>query len=164
MRLIRGLSTRPRPHHVISNDRGARCWTMATVSCSQTGREKLQWRSSITVMSVSVFAIYRHNITDYRGSTHFCKYNGHEWRSRESSTALSSISDRWNKDFLRSDFTPRNRVCVFDFNLNWWAGSKLYSLLSAHHLIGAYFLTTKSDKRMRLLTGLYGICFLKTAS
>ena len=32
-----------------------------------------------------------------------------------------------------------------------------HSLLSAHHLIGAYFLTTESDKRMRLLTRLYGM-------
>ena len=39
-------------------------------------------------------------------------------------------------------------------------GAKLHSLLSAHHLIGAYFLTTESDKRMRLLTRLYGICFI----
>ena len=39
-----------------------------------------------------------------------------------------------------------------------WAGPKLHSLLSAHRLIGAYFHTTESDKRMRLLTRLYGIC------
>ena len=37
-----------------------------------------------------------------------------------------------------------------------WAGPKLHSLLSAHRLIGACFLTTESDKRMRLLTRLYG--------
>ena len=33
-----------------------------------------------------------------------------------------------------------------------WAGPKIHSLLSAHHLIGVEFLTTESDKRMRLLT------------
>ena len=30
-------------------------------------------------------------------------------------------------------------------------------IFTPHHLKGAYFLTTKSDKRMRLLTRLYGI-------
>ena len=35
-----------------------------------------------------------------------------------------------------------------------WAGPKLHSLLSIHRLIGAYFLTTKSDKHIRLLTPL----------
>ena len=40
---------------------------------------------------------------------------------------------------------------------NRWAESKLRSLLSAHHLIGAYFFTSEDDKRMRLLTRLYGI-------
>ena len=39
---------------------------------------------------------------------------------------------------------------------NPWAESKLRSLLSAHHLIGAYFLAAEGDKRMRLLTRLYG--------
>lgn len=37
-----------------------------------------------------------------------------------------------------------------------WAESILHSLLSARHLIGAYFLTTEGDKRLRLLTRLYG--------
>ena len=37
-----------------------------------------------------------------------------------------------------------------------WVGPKLHSLLSTHCLIGACFLTTESDKRMRLLTRLYG--------
>ena len=35
-------------------------------------------------------------------------------------------------------------------------GPNFHSLLSAHHLIGAYFLTTESDKCMRLITRLYG--------
>ena len=47
-----------------------------------------------------------------------------------------------------------NHVCELDFNR--WAGSTLPFLLSTHHLIGAYFLTTKGDKRIRLLTRLYG--------
>ena len=37
-----------------------------------------------------------------------------------------------------------------------WAGPKLHSLLSAHHL-GTYFLTTEDGKHMRLLTRLYGM-------
>ena len=37
-----------------------------------------------------------------------------------------------------------------------WAGPKFHSLLSAHRLIGVCFLTTESDKHMRLLTRLYG--------
>ena len=37
-----------------------------------------------------------------------------------------------------------------------WVGPKFHSLLSAHHLIGAYFRTTESNKHMRLLTRLYG--------
>ena len=36
-----------------------------------------------------------------------------------------------------------------------WAGPKLHTLLRAHRLIGACFLTTESDKHMRLLTRLY---------
>ena len=38
-------------------------------------------------------------------------------------------------------------------------GAKFHSLLSAHHLVGAYFLTTKSDKCMHLLT-FYGTCIM----
>ena len=38
-----------------------------------------------------------------------------------------------------------------------WVGPKFHSLLSAHRLIGACFLTTDSDKCMRLLTRLYGM-------
>ena len=40
-----------------------------------------------------------------------------------------------------------------------WAGPKLHSLLSAHRLISACFLTIESDKHMRLLTRLYGSAF-----
>ena len=36
-----------------------------------------------------------------------------------------------------------------------WARPKFHSLLSAHHLIGVYFLTTESDKHICLLTRLY---------
>ena len=36
-------------------------------------------------------------------------------------------------------------------------GAKIFhSLSSAHHLIGTYFLTTESDKRMRSIARLYG--------
>ena len=38
-----------------------------------------------------------------------------------------------------------------------WEGSKFHPLLSARHLIGAHFLTTENDKRIRLLTRLYGM-------
>ena len=41
-------------------------------------------------------------------------------------------------------------------------GAKIHSLLSAHHLIGAYFLATESDKRMRLLIRPYGMCKTST--
>ena len=54
--------------------------------------------------------------------------------------------------------TRKSRVRTYKSDSDRWAWSKLYSLLSAHHLIGAYFLTTEGDKRMRLLTRLYGIC------
>ena len=37
-----------------------------------------------------------------------------------------------------------------------WAWPKFYPLLSTHHVIGTHFLTTESDKHMRLLTRLYG--------
>ena len=44
-----------------------------------------------------------------------------------------------------------------------WVGPKFHSLLSTHHVMGAYFLTTtESDKCMRLLTRLYGILVIKT--
>ena len=45
-----------------------------------------------------------------------------------------------------------------------WAGPKFHSLLSTHPLIGAYFLTTESNKRMRLLTRLYCISQLPILS
>ena len=35
-------------------------------------------------------------------------------------------------------------------------GAKFHSLLSAHHLIGAYLITTKSDKLIHLLTAPHG--------
>ena len=45
-------------------------------------------------------------------------------------------------------------MCSIDRALehtSWlWAGPKFHSLLSAHHLIGPYFLTTESDKRICL--------------
>ena len=39
----------------------------------------------------------------------------------------------------------------------WWVGPKFYSLLSVYPLIGAHFLTTKSNEHMHLLTRLYGV-------
>ena len=34
---------------------------------------------------------------------------------------------------------------------------KIHSVISAHHLIGEYFLSSKCDKRMHLFTGLYSM-------
>ena len=86
------------------------------------------------------------------GFTHFCKCDGHKWRSHGEARCYPPCWIVESEDF--SDFTPRWRNCVCELDSNWWAGSKICSLLSAHHLIGAYFLTTKSDKM--LLTRLYG--------
>ena len=75
---------------------------------------------------------------------------------------------------MASDHTPMNYYraysknrCVYNLLALWlsvrtcwqWAGPKLHSLLSAHHLIGACFLTTESDKRTHLLTRLFGTLF-----
>ena len=58
---------------------------------------------------------------------------------------------------ILSDFKLAGLVCSSAHSCQQWAGPIFHSLLSAHHLIGAYFLTTESDKRMRLLTRFYGI-------
>ena len=60
-----------------------------------------------------------------------------------------------NRTLLGLYTSQREIVCELDFNQ--WVGSTLPFLLNAHHLIGAYFLTTEGDKRMRLLTRLYSI-------
>ena len=62
------------------------------------------------------------------------------------------------------ELLKNRQVCKFaglcsSTQMYWqWMEPKLHSLLSAHHLIGAYFLTTESDKHMRLLSRHYGIC------
>ena len=90
---------------------------------------------------VSVFTIYRHDLT---GSTHFYKYDGRSYEKQAQRYSPCQIIE--SEDF--SDFTPRQRNYVCKLDSNWWVGSKICSLLSAHHLIGAYFLTTKSDKHV----------------
>ena len=96
----------------------------------------------------------------------------------------ASLADSRQDDYFSTDFLPamasdhssmtnklellKNRwvhkllaMCSIDWaraRTYWqWAGPKIFTLLSAHHLIGTYFLTTESDKHMHLLTGLYGI-------
>ena len=72
-------------------------------------------------------------------------------------------SDYTSTNYYESFFKSRcvqNRLALWlRARTCWqWAGPKLHSLLyvNAHHLIGAHFLTTNSDKCMRLLTRLYG--------
>ena len=68
------------------------------------------------------------------------------------------MSDCWIGRLLGlQTFTKKSRVRV---GLQSVGRSTSPFLLSAHHLIGAYFLTTKADKCMRLLTRLYGIALL----
>ena len=57
---------------------------------------------------------------------------------------------------ILTDFKLAGSVSSSTCLCQQWTWSIFNSLLSAHHLIGAYFLTTKSDKYMRLLTRLYG--------
>ena len=60
----------------------------------------------------------------------------------------------------------KNR-CIYNLLAMWlsaqmcwqWAGPKLQSLLSAHCLIGTYFLTTESGKGMCLLIRHYGMAY-----
>ena len=59
-----------------------------------------------------------------------------------------------NRNISRTFTSQRNCVRI---RLQSVGGSTLPFLLSAYHLIGAYFLTTEGDKRMRLLTRVYGI-------
>ena len=82
----------------------------------------------------------------------YVSYNGIMllWRTRRYPTCWIVESEHF------SDFMHHKEIaCELDFNR--WVGSILLFLLSAHHLIDAYFLTTKGDQRMRLLTRLYGI-------
>ena len=58
------------------------------------------------------------------------------------------------------DFKLDGLVSSSAHSCQQWAGPNFHSLLRAHHLIGAYFLTTESDKHMRLLTKLYGIALI----
>ena len=77
----------------------------------------------------------------------------------------------WFSSVMASDHTPinyyraySNNCCVHYLLALWlnartywqWAGPKLHSILSTHRLKGTCFLITESDKRMRLLTRLYG--------
>ena len=71
-------------------------------------------------------------------------------------------SDHTSMNYNRAFFENRCVHNLLTLSLSartcWqWVGPKLHSLLSAHRLIGAYFLTTESDKCIRLLTRLYGI-------
>ena len=61
---------------------------------------------------------------------------------------LERLKNRWVYNLLAMYLSARTY---------WqWAGPIFHSLLSAHHLTGAYFLTTESDRHMHLLTRLYG--------
>ena len=80
------------------------------------------------------------------------------FRSFLPAMASSHTSMNYNKAALKNRRVHNFARASSSARTCWrWAGPKLHSLLSAHHLIGAYFLTTESDKRMRLLTRLYGI-------
>ena len=91
-----------------------------------------------------------------------------------------SLVDSWWDDYFSTDFRPamtsdqssmtyklellKNRwvhnflaMCSSAQTYWQWTGPKFHSLLSAHHLIDAYFFTTESDKRMRFFT-VYHLC------
>ena len=55
------------------------------------------------------------------------------------------------------DFKLTGLVSSSAHSCQQWAGPIFHSLLSAHHLIGTYLLTTESDKCMHLLTRLYDV-------
>ena len=104
-------------------------------------------------MSVSMFAIYRHDL-ECRAPNTFVNnvMVGTNYALVEQHGVILHVGSlNWNT----SRTSQRNHMCELDFNR--WVGSTLPFLLSTHHLIGAYFLTTESDKRMCLLTRLYGI-------
>ena len=63
----------------------------------------------------------------------------------------------YNISGLRThNFKPASLVSLSAHSYQQWAEPIFHSLLSTHHLIGTCFLTTESDKRMRLLTRQYG--------
>ena len=56
-------------------------------------------------------------------------------------------------EFFKNHWVQNLLAMCSRTRMHWqWAEPKFHSLLSAHHLIGTYFLTTESDKCMRLLT------------
>ena len=65
-------------------------------------------------------------------------------------------------ELLRNRWVHSLMAMCMMCSINWaywqWAGPKFHSPLSTHHLISAYFITTKSDKCMCLLARLYGNC------
>ena len=69
----------------------------------------------------------------------------------------SHVTTLYTYNVLNTPMTTYRKVWLISAHAAcWqWAGPKLHSLLSACRLIGAYFLTTESDKCMRLLTRLY---------
>ena len=67
------------------------------------------------------------------------------------------LNNRWVHNLLAAMCSIGDRALERTYWL--WVGPKFYSLLSVCHLIGTYFLTTESDKRMRLLTRLYGMWY-----
>ena len=78
-----------------------------------------------------------------------------------SSDGFWSYFMKYYRAFFKNHYVHNLLALWLNARTCWqWAGPKLDSLLSTHCLIGAYFLITKSDKRMRLLTRLYGIIHL----
>ena len=96
-----------------------------------------------------MLAIYRHDLTKCRALHKFLI-----WWPRITLLLRSTALSYMVKSEHFSDFHIKEIACELDFNR--WVGSTLPFLLSAHHPIGAYFLTTEGDKRMRLITRLYG--------
>ena len=71
--------------------------------------------------------------------------------------AFDHTSTNYYRGFFKNGCFHNLLVLWLSVRTCWqWAEPKLHSLLSAHRLIGAYFLTTESSKRMCLLTRLYG--------
>ena len=67
--------------------------------------------------------------------------------------AFNHISMTYKLELLKNHLIHNLLAMCSSVRMYWqWVWPKLHSLLSPHHLIGTYFLTTESDKRMCLLT------------
>ena len=131
------------------------------ILCQFFGSMASNWASfqqtnSVTVVSVFVFAIYGHDLTKCRAPHTFVNMMVTNDVLMEKYGVILHVGSLNQKTSWTSHLV-KDMIAGVSWTQIGGRGKKICSLLSAHHLIGKYFLTAESDKRMCMLTRLYGI-------